>query len=103
MEEKRRHQRKPVSIAATHETVGIGTACEGVIRDISMGGVFIESSDVPTFGAELSIRVRLPSQSSEVTLPGIVRWVKRDGFGVQFGLLGARETHAIVEFLRRPA
>jgi hypothetical protein len=33
-------------------------------------------------------------------LPGIVRWTKQDGMGVQFRLLGARETHAITEIMR---
>jgi len=28
-------------------------------------------------------------------IPGIVRWTKGDGFGVQFQLLGARETHGL--------
>jgi type IV pilus assembly protein PilZ len=32
-------------------------------------------------------------------LPGIVRWVKPGSMGVQFGLLGARETYAITEML----
>ena len=33
-------------------------------------------------------------------LPGVVRWLKPGGFGVQFGLLGARDTHAISELFK---
>jgi hypothetical protein len=29
-----------------------------------------------------------------------VRWTRSDGMGVQFGLIGARETHAITELTR---
>ena len=34
-------------------------------------------------------------------LPGIVRWVKPGSMGIQFGLLGARETYAITELLAK--
>jgi hypothetical protein len=33
----------------------------------------------------------------EFALPGVVRWVRDRGMGVQFGLLGVQETHAITE------
>ncbi len=33
-------------------------------------------------------------------VPAVVRWSKSDGFGVQFGLLGAVETHLIAKLLR---
>ena len=35
-------------------------------------------------------------------IPGVVRWTRPDGMGVQFGLLGARETHAITELTKEP-
>jgi hypothetical protein len=33
-------------------------------------------------------------------LSGTVRWTTKSGIGVQFGLLGARETHTITEIVR---
>ena len=36
-----------------------------------------------------------------VALPGVVRWVRDGGMGVQFGLLGAVETHIITEIYRK--
>jgi type IV pilus assembly protein PilZ len=44
---------------------------------------------------------RFVGTKADLRLPGIVRWAKPDGFGVQFGSLGARETHAISELLKR--
>jgi type IV pilus assembly protein PilZ len=67
----------------------------GTAKDISIGGMFVESEEEVAFGDELSIVVRLPSSKQEFTLPAVVRWLAPGGFGVQFGLLGARETHAI--------
>ena len=68
--------------------------------DISLGGVFIESDERPRFGAEIAITTVLPGTSFELNLPGYVRWNKPHGFGVQFGLLGAKETHFLTGFLR---
>lgn len=73
---------------------------EALARDISIGGMFIESAEGVAFGAELSITLRLPGAKQDMALPGVVRWTKPGGFGVQFGLLGARETHAISELMR---
>ena len=67
---------------------------------ISFGGIFIEAGEVPAFGTKVMLRVRFPGQAVDMTLPGIVRWIKATGFGVQFGLLGVRETHALTQFLR---
>jgi hypothetical protein len=44
--------------------------------------------------------VILPSQRAPFALPGVVRWNRDGGMGVQFGLIGARETHAITELTR---
>lgn len=67
---------------------------------MSLGGMFIEADVVPAFGAKIEIQCMLPGISHEVKLPAVVRWAKPGGFGVQFGLLGARETHAITGMLR---
>ena len=102
MEEKRRHDRTPVQIPVTYHTASEATH-EGVVTDISFGGCFVEVGEVPAFGAKVTLRAQLPGQATEITLPGVVRWVKATGFGVQFGLLGVRETHALTELLRTRA
>jgi hypothetical protein len=70
----------------------------GIGRDISVGGMFVETTTPPPFGAEVVITVTLPGQKDRLVLPAVVRWTRPDGMGVQFGLLGARETYAITEF-----
>jgi Tfp pilus assembly protein PilZ len=73
---------------------------EGLARDISLGGMFIETPMPAEFGAEIVIHITLPEQSVELALPAVVRWTRVNGMGIQFRLLGARETHAITEVVR---
>jgi type IV pilus assembly protein PilZ len=74
----------------------------GRAKDISLGGMFIETTRPLPFSAEVTIHVTLPSQKAPFALPGVVRWNRDGGMGVQFGLIGARETHAITELTRSP-
>ena len=97
--DKRSHPRVPISAEVTCQ-VSEGASIIGQARDISIGGMFIESEAQVAFGMEVSIVLRLPSTKSDITLPGIVRWLNPGGFGVQFGLLGARETHALSELFK---
>ena len=99
MSDKRVHPRVPISVEVMCEVKG-GVAVQGRSRDISIGGMFIESEAPVTFGMEVIVHIRLPNTKAESLLPGTVRWLNPGGFGVQFGLLGARETHAISELLK---
>lgn len=78
-------------------------AIAGMARDISIGGMFVVAERALPFGAELSVHVTLPDQVEEIVLPGVVRWQRPEGMGIQFGLLGARETHAITEYVSSKA
>lgn len=100
MHEKRSHARVPLTASISCELPD-GTVVTGTSRDVSLGGMYIESTAQLRFNTELTVAVRLPNAPAESRLPGIVRWVAADGFGVQFGLLGARETHYITELMRR--
>jgi len=97
--EKRSHRRVPLGAEIScRRSDGSTFTAQG--KDISIGGMFVEASKSVTFGEELSIEVRLPRTKQAIMLPSIVRWLGPGGFGVQFGLLGARETHAISELYR---
>jgi len=66
---------------------------------LSLGGMHIQSLRPAPFGANITVFLQLKGGSGPAALPGIVRWVKGDEMGVQFGLLGARETYALTEML----
>jgi hypothetical protein len=100
VQEKRRHARVQVELPVTCTTAE-GTAVGGIAKDLSLGGLFIECSQGFAFGTKLSITIRLPGGQDESKIPGVVRWNKAGGVGVQFGLLGAKETHLLAQLMRQ--
>lgn len=100
MKEKRRYVRVQLSFDVRCEAKD-GSVASGRVLDISVGGVYIETPDAMPFGTELTITGKPSGSGAALSLPGTVRWNKQDGFGVQFGLLGAKETHAITELVRK--
>ncbi len=101
MIEQRRYARVPLDRSATFSIKGETGARPGIAKDIAVGGMFIETATPARFGANVIIHVELPGQDGPVSLPGVVRWVRDGGMGVQFGLLGAVETHTITEISRK--
>ncbi|MGD0523983.1 MAG: PilZ domain-containing protein [Polyangiaceae bacterium] len=101
MAELRRHQRAPIDVPVEFVAKGSSERTAARSRDVSVGGMFILTATPLPFGADLVLHVTLPGQKSAFALPGVVRWSKTgEGMGVQFGLLGARETHAITELTK---
>lgn len=99
MEDKRLHTRVPIDVTVSCEGPTV-TRFEAHGKDISVGGMFLEAAEQPPFGTALTIVGRLPGAKKDVSLPAVVRWTKPHGFGVQFGLLGALETHIISELMK---
>ena len=101
MVELRRHQRAPIDVAVEFVAKGSTERTAGRAKDVSVGGMFVVTTTPLPFGADLVVHVTLPGQKSPFALPGVVRWSKNgEGMGVQFGLLGARETHSITELTK---
>ena len=103
MIEQRRYARAPINSPATFSVKGKAGKAEGLAKDVSVGGMFIETTTPAGFGAEVIVLLMLPGAADIVALPGVVRWVRDGGMGVQFGLLGAVETHIITEIGRKHA
>jgi hypothetical protein len=72
---------------------------EGIARDISLGGAFIETIHRCPRGERVLVYLTLPGSRRQMALAAFVRWVDRDGFGVQFGLLTPRDTHDISQYV----
>lgn len=98
MQEKRAHRRVSINIPVAVERKQ-GAALGGVAKDVSIGGMFIEVEAALQYGEEITIVVDLPGTEEQSRLPAVVRWTRQPGFGAQFGLLGARDTRAIVRLL----
>lgn len=78
---------------------GSGAKVEAECVDISLGGAFLRTAEPAPFGSKVKVWLRLPGVEDEVEVESIVRWTKPEGMGVQFGVMGARETHALVTLL----
>ena len=100
MVEQRRFARSPINVPLEFTAKGSSEVCSGTGKDISVGGMFIETASPAQFGATLVVRLRLPGRKEQMELPGVVRWTRDGGMGIQFGLVGARETHAITEVVK---
>lgn len=93
-------ERRRLSRAAVAQIVRVrwgDRLFEGQVRDVGIGGMFVVAAVQPSYGATITIEMGSPLGA--LTLPGIVRWAEASGFGVQFTLLGARETKAISDML----
>jgi type IV pilus assembly protein PilZ len=93
----RRYSRVPLEVAVEVALRGSADRSQGVSRDISLGGMQLTLESLIAFGQEIEVHLTLPGQRAAFVLPAVVRWVRGDSVGVQFGLLGARETYAITE------
>jgi hypothetical protein len=98
----RRYNRVHLDVPCEFVAKGATARISGIAKDISIGGMFVESAKPLEFKAELVVHVTLPGQKAPFALPGVVRWTRGGGMGIQFGLLGARETHAITEVTKEP-
>jgi type IV pilus assembly protein PilZ len=101
--ELRRYQRAPLDVPCEFIAKEGGERFSGRSKDISVGGMFVYAQQPLAFGVELVVHLQLPGQKAPFALPGVVRWSRTgEGMGIQFGLMGARETHAITELTRAP-
>lgn len=101
--EQRKHSRVPFRDSVVFVVKGREERATGITRDIGIGGMFIETPTPAPFGAEIVVHVHLPGEASAFAFVGVVRWVRAEGMGVQFGMMGARETYAITEIVRQAA
>ena len=101
MVELRRYERTPIDVPLEFSSRDGADRTAGRATDISLGGMFIETSTPAPFGRG-DRRPRAPSgATAPLAIPGVVRWARPKGMGVQFGLLGARETHAITALAQK--
>jgi hypothetical protein len=98
--EKRGAARSSIHVSLEFVRKDTQEKLSGVGTDISVGGMFVETVTPAAFGSPIVLRCRFPGHKDEMVLPGVVRWTSPIGMGVQFGLLGVRETHAITEIVR---
>lgn len=98
MRDHRKHPRKSIELSVAFR-LGDGPRVDATCRDISLGGMFIETTSPAPFGARIEVQLSLPGLKQPASIPSIVRWTTPEGMGVQFGVMGARETYALTQLL----
>ena len=98
-QEKRLFPRKTVDLEALVFVEGAAGPVPGRCRDISIGGVYVVTQAKAAFGHKVELQVDIPGTRETVIIAALVRWGGPDGLGLQFGLLGAKETHAIAKLI----
>ncbi len=100
--ENRKHPRKTVALAAGWSRPD-GPRFEARCSDVSLGGCFLEVEPGAEFGADILVHLALPpaadGHAHAAVVPGTVRWTRPQGMGIQFGLMGARDTAALLKLL----
>lgn len=99
--ERRQIVRVPVHEPVRFTVITDGRVRDGTVRDIGIGGAFVETAEPGPFGSPVRIAIEIASEP--FVLDGVIRWVRSSGMGVQFLSLGVRETHAITELARLAA
>jgi type IV pilus assembly protein PilZ len=92
--EQRKTPRVAADFAVEIETAG--GSSRGWAVDIGLGGMFIETDQAPSYASSVVVTIADPLTPHPIRVPAVVRWTTARGFGVQFGLLGVRETFALL-------
>ena len=98
MPEHRQYPRKSFTKFVAFQS-GAGPRIDASCQDVSLGGMYIETTEPLPYGTKLRVFMQLPGLRNEAAIEAIVRWWKPTGMGVQFGVMGARETHALTTLL----
>jgi hypothetical protein len=96
MPRARRDERTPVDIPIEIIVEG-GRRAFGRATNVSLLGARLETEVPLPFGTKVLLRMPLPGAVRPVFLSSVVRWTSSRAMGVQFGLLGVRETHLIAQ------
>ncbi len=77
-----------------------GTDYQAQTKNMSLGGMFIETAAPVVYGSKVRVSFRLPALNEPVELDAEVRWVERSGgavqgIGVQFEGLRAKHVWAL--------
>jgi Tfp pilus assembly protein PilZ len=84
-EDHRRHPRISLRTELWIGQDGIFTRTNEYLRELSIGGAFIEAEQVYPIGTILSLRFKLPIAPNMISCSGVVRKIRHGhGYGVQF-------------------
>ena len=105
---RREHKRVSASITVKVRSPDGRRSTTEQIKNISLGGVFIEMEDPLAFGTDVELEFAVPSDVRVITCKGFVVWSTksspergggRQGIGVRLMDIGVREMRMLNEFI----
>ena len=105
---RREHKRVSAAINVKVRSPDGRRASTEEIRNISLGGVFIEMSDPFAFGTDIELEFTLPADRRIINCKGFVVWstktsperaAGRSGIGVRLMDIGVKEMRLLNEFI----
>jgi uncharacterized protein (TIGR02266 family) len=100
----RQDQRLPLAVEV--DVASANTFWTGLTRNVSRGGLFVESETPLAVGTVLTFTLRIDTVPSDADVRGIVRWVRPEdhgdlpaGMGIQFVDLDPALADAIERFI----
>jgi uncharacterized protein (TIGR02266 family) len=88
------------------EIVAEGRRQVGHSRNISLGGLFVETTESLPVQTTIQVRFRVPTQPEPIDVTGEVRWIEKTdggqtvGLGIRFHGLRARDVWALNRFFQ---
>ena len=93
----RKAPRKPCSLT-TYYAVG-DQLLTGTVKNVSQGGVFIETPEPLSVGQEITMSFWVANQEEPIEIMGIVIWTDSRGGGVRFASSPTEELLELIESL----
>ena len=99
--ERRKHTRVTAHLLASTKEQATGIACYGRITNVSLGGVYILTTDPCPPRQKVSIEFKVPgSSNTTVAAEAIVRRVHPgEGMGVEFESLTPEQEQALLDYI----
>jgi PilZ domain len=97
MSELRRDERTLLDYPVELTREGDRVRYFGRASNISPGGMFVSTNAAFAFAfkSPVIVHMTVPGYDEPIVVPAVVRWTGRDGIGLQFSLVGARESRAL--------
>jgi Tfp pilus assembly protein PilZ len=93
----RENPRKPCLINANYTIQNQNF--KSYILDISIGGVFVETSEKMPVGKEITLKFSLPNHPQPFTLSGKIAWSSSRGFGLKFDSVTSQQGDMLKSFV----
>ena len=91
----RRHPRSPVKAPLEFTADDPRQVTFGFVRDISVGGVLVETEFPVAPGSRVTVHMMLPGVADETIVVGHVRWTRARAMGVGFVSLQPHDARTI--------